>query len=138
MDENIINREYLGQGWYFPLRVNGRGEIDLARGETSIEQAIQTILETQIGERKMRPEFGCQIHELVFAHRDATTAGLAESYVKQALLRWEPRIEVQVVEVSFPSEYAGMMLIEITYEIKSTHDERSIIFPFYLVDEEEL
>lgn len=136
MDTNLRNREFLGQGVAFPLQINSRGEIALARGERDIEQSIRIILQTMPGERVMRPEFGCRIWELVFAPRDPTTAGLLAHYVEQALIRWEPRIDVQRINVSDDAVYDGAILIEVSYLIKSTHDERSIVYPFYLAGEE--
>ncbi len=137
MKDYHIDREFLGQGLVFPLQVNPRGEIALARGELDIQQSIKIILGTVPGERVMRPEFGCRIHELVFAPRDAATEGLAIYYVEQALGRWEPRIELQEVNVLDDPHHDGAMLIEIKYRIKATHDERSIVYPFYLSGEEE-
>jgi phage baseplate assembly protein W len=137
MEGNHIDREFLGQGLAFPLQVNPRGEIALSRGERDIEQAIRIILGTAPGERVMRPEFGCRAHELIFAPRDAATETLLIEYVEQALGRWEPRIEVQEVKVSDDSRHDGTLLVEINYHIKTTHDERSIVYPFFLMGEEE-
>jgi phage baseplate assembly protein W len=131
------NREFLGRGLAFPLQVNPRGEIALVSGERDIEQAIRIILETAPGERVMRPEFGCHIHELLFAPRDAATEALLIEYVEQALGRWEPRIDVREVKITPDPRNDGAVFIEISYEIKSTHDERSIVYPFFLTGEEE-
>lgn len=136
MDENIRNREFLGQGLAFPLQVDPRGGIALASGERDIEQAIRIILETAPGERVMRPEFGCRIHELIFAPHNATTEGLLIHYVRQALVRWEPRIEVQEVDIASDTYDRSALLVHIYYLIKDTHDERSIVYPFYLMGEE--
>ncbi len=135
-DSSMRNREFLGQGLAFPLQANQRGEVALARGATDIEQSIYIILETSPGERVMRPEFGCRAKELLFAPRNATTEGLMAYYVRRALRRWEPRINVLQVLVSPDLERDGVLLVEISYEIKSTHDERSIVYPFYLMGEE--
>ena len=136
MEGNRIDREFLGQGLAFPLQVNPKGEIALARGERDIEQAIRIILMTAPGERVMRPEFGCRAHELLFEPRNAATAGMMVEYVEQALRRWEPRIQVQKVRVTNAPRQDGAMLVEISYQIKPTHDERSIVYPFFLVGEE--
>lgn len=136
-ERDVRNREFLGQGLAWPLQIGPRGGIALARGERDIEQAIRIVLETAPGERVMRPEFGCHIHELVFAPHDAATEGLAIHYVEEALLRWEPRIQVQQVNVSRDPSQDGAMLIEIEYQIKETHEQRSIVYPFYLAGEEE-
>lgn len=126
----------MGQGWAFPLQIGPRGGIALARGDHDIQQAIRIILETIPGERVMRPEFGCRIHELTFAPHDAATEGLAIYYVQQALERWEPRIELRDVSISSSSEQEGAMMIEVKYVIKDTYDERSIVYPFFLNGEE--
>ena len=89
------------------------------------------ILLTPPGQRVMRPTFGCQIHELIFAPNDSTTAGLAAYYVQEALAMWEPRIEILNVQVDIDPDNQERMLIMIDYEIKATHDNRSLVFPFY-------
>jgi len=137
VNENIRDREYIGQGLAFPLQVDPRGGIALATGTHDIEQAIRIILMTAPGERVMRPEFGCRIHELVFAPHDASTESLAAYYVQVALERWEPRVELREVDVVTDPARDGVLLVEIKYEVKDTHDERSIVYPFYLSGEEE-
>jgi phage baseplate assembly protein W len=136
VDDHIRDREFLGQGLAFPLQINQQGGIALARGEHDIEQAIRIILGTAPGERVMRPEFGCRIHELVFAPDNAATRGLAVYYVEEALERWEPRITLQQVNITSEPQQDGVLLVEIKYLIKDTYDERSIVYPFYLTGEE--
>ena len=128
-----ITRSFLGAGWAFPLGVDARGRLALAREESDVEQAIRIILLTPKGQRVMRPEFGCQIHELLFAPNDATTTGLAAYYVEQALGMWEPRIRVQEVSARADTDDPSRLLIDISYEIKATHDSRSLVFPFYRI-----
>lgn len=130
------NKEFLGQGWNFPTQINARGGIGLVGGEHDIEQSIRIILETSPGERVMRPEFGCRINELVFAPNNAATEGLLIHYIEEALAQWEPRIEVQEVEIDSDSQNSATLLAEITYLIKDTHDPRSIVYPFFLMGEE--
>jgi len=134
--ENNQNKAFLGTGWAFPVQANGRGEIALVSGEKDIEQAIWIILGTRPGERVMRPTFGCRAHELVFEPRDATTSSLLKSYVQEALEFWEPRIQLISVETYTDEENDGTVLVDIQYRIKSTHDVRSIVYPFYLAGEE--
>jgi uncharacterized protein len=126
-------KDFLGVGWAFPVGVDARGRIALARHERDIEEAIHIILLTPKGQRTMRPEFGCQIHELIFAPNDATTAGLASYYVEEALGMWEPRITVQDVSARPDPGNPARLLIDIRYEIKATHDSRSLVFPFYRI-----
>ena len=133
----LSSREYLGRGLSFPLRVNARGAIALVGGEEDIRQSIRIILGTRPGERVMRPEFGCRAHDLLFEPRNAATETLMRRYVTDALRRWEPRIEVRWVNVMPGDEPDGALLVEVHYTIKATHDERSIVYPFFLVGEEE-
>jgi len=136
MEDDIRKREFLGQGLAFPLQLNQRGEVALARGEADIEQAIRIILETSPGERVMRPEFGCRAKELLFAPLNTTTQADMAYYVRLALMRWEPRIEVLGVN-AYPDPYHdGAMLVEITYRVLATHNVRSIVYPFYLMGPE--
>lgn len=128
-----MTRDFLGTGWAFPVRVDAHGRIELARQERDIEEAICIILLTPKGQRVMRPEFGCQVHDLIFAPNDATTAGLAAYYVEEALGMWEPRIRVQDVTARPDPDHAERLLIAILYEIKATHDSRSLVFPFYRI-----
>jgi phage baseplate assembly protein W len=129
--------DFVGRGWAFPVRLDLRGRVALTTGVESIERAIRIILQTVKGERVMRPQFGSDLHLLVFAENNATTAGLADFYVRQALARWEPRIEVDEVKVSWSQADRGAMIINITYTIKATNDRRNLVFPFYQIPEEE-
>jgi|SRR5579872_5774411 len=125
--------DIIGSGWAFPVAVDARGRISLARGERDIEEAMKIILLTPRGERPMRPEFGCKIHDLIFAPNNASTIGLARRYVEQALARWEPRITVREVRAYPDSVASGRLLVEIDYQIRSTLDRRTLVFPFYQI-----
>jgi hypothetical protein len=130
------DKEFVGQGLAFPLQVNPRGEVALVTGATDIEQAIGIILGTIPGERVMRPNFGCRAWELVFASNNAETQTMLITYVQQALEFWEPRIELTSVDVSTDINDETALLVEINYEIKTTHDQRSIVYPFYIMGKE--
>ena len=93
-------KEFLGRGWKFPVQVDSRGRIAMSDFEDDIRESIRIILSTSKGERVMRPDFGCGIHEFVFASINTTTIGLIESSVREALITWEPRIELLKVLVS--------------------------------------
>ncbi|MGD2104959.1 MAG: GPW/gp25 family protein [Anaerolineae bacterium] len=131
-----MKKGFLGEGWSFPLHVDGRGGMATARGATDIEQAIRVILGTAQGERPMRPDFGCRIHELIFSPINTTTTGMAVHYVEEALGWWEPRIDVTEVSVLPDDEDPARLLINIRYQVKATHDDRSLVFPFYVIPEE--
>jgi phage baseplate assembly protein W len=130
-------QEIVGAGWAFPLHVNGAGGIALARGENDIEQAIRIILGTAKGERRMRPNFGCAIHDLVFAPNDESTWGLARYAVEEALGWWEPRVDVEEVIVGPNPDAAARLDIEILYSIRATKDRRTLVYPFYVITPEE-
>ncbi|MBI5879540.1 MAG: GPW/gp25 family protein [Chloroflexi bacterium] len=131
------DRQFIGTGWAFPVQFSPRGRIALATGPHDVEQSIRIVLGTVPGERVMRPEFGCRAWELLFAPRNPATEGLLMAYIEQALGRWEPRIDVLSVEISDDLQNDGALIAEIRYEIKATHDERSIVYPFYILNEEE-
>ena len=126
----------LGRGWSFPPGLDGRGGMAMAQGDADIKQAIRLILGTSRGERPMRPEFGCRIHELVFSSINATTTGLVAHYVEEAIGRWEPRIELRDVEVDPDPDDPARIIINISYQIKATRDERSLVYPFYVIPED--
>ena len=90
--------DFIGAGWSYPLGTDATGGVALVTREREIEQAIRLILGTACGERPMRPEFGCRIHDHVFGPANSATAGQIAYDVREALERWEPRIEVNEVE----------------------------------------
>ena len=137
MNNNPGSKEFLGQGLAFPLQVNARGEVALVSGARDVEQSIRIILGTRPGERVMRPEFGCRAYELLFEPRTVAAEARLKRYVSEALRRWEPRINVLSVNVFTSQELDGALFAEIAYMIKATHDQRSIVYPFFLVGEEE-
>ena len=130
---SIPNQDVIGAGWEFPVQVDQRGRISLSRRESDVEQAMTMILLTPKGQRTMRPEFGCQIHDLMFAPNDANTVGLAIYYVEEALAMWEPRIRVGEVTAAPDEDAPERLLITIRYELKATNDQRSLVFPFYRI-----
>ena len=130
--------EIIGSGLAFPLQVDRRGGIALARDETDIEQAIELILATAPGERPMRPEFGCGVHDFVFDTVDATTIGKMELAIREALDRWEPRVIVETVEFDLDEIADGRLIIDIGYRIRVTNTIRNLVYPFYVIPAEEL
>src|SRR5438105_9459729 len=124
---------FRGTGWSSPPRRDGRGGMALVSDAEKIGQSIRIILSTPIGQRVMRPTFGSRLHELVFAPLNPETLGLAELYVQDALTFWEPRIELLDVHARVTSAQPHVLQIEIHYAIKGTHDERSLVYPFYRI-----
>ena len=129
--------EILGSGVAFPLQVDRRGGIALARDETDIDQAMLLILGTAPGERPMRPEFGCGVHDFVFDTIDAGTVAGMETEIRAALDRWEPRVEVTDVEFDLDGNDRGELVIQIAYRVRATNHVRNLVYPFYVIPAEE-
>ena len=129
--------DFIGRGWAFPLGVDGRGGIKLLGGSEELEASIRMILATAPGERVMRPEFGCEIWDLLFAPIDPNTLGLMAVAVTTALERWEPRIDLVEVLPMVSAEHPARVDLAVTYKIKATNDLRNLVFPFYTIPKEE-
>jgi uncharacterized protein len=123
---------FLGIGWKFPVDVTEKGQIQRAYNEDSIRDSIWLILSTARGERVMRPDFGCGIHDLVFAVINATTIGLVTQEVRQTLILWEPRIDLLDVQVASGSGEPNTLLIQIEYRVRATNNVFNLVYPFYL------
>lgn len=124
---------FLGRGLSFPIQLNDRDRFRMVEGDADIRQAIFIIVHTIPGERVLRPNFGCEIHSLIFHPANNTTAALAARYVRDALKMWEPRIDVKDVKVTPGATEYGELHIEIIYSPKDEHDPRSLVFPYYLL-----
>jgi phage baseplate assembly protein W len=124
---------FLGRGWAFPPRLDG-GDLALVEAGEDIRQAIRIILETAPGERAMRPEFGVGLRQLVFAPLSSGTVSLVQYRVEQALVRWEPRIDVREVHVRTDPDRVGVLLIDIRYRERETNTFFNFVYPFYLTE----
>lgn len=125
-------KEFLGRGWGMPVAIDPRtGHVAYAEYEEDIRQAIRIILETAPGERVMRPNFGCGIHDLVFTALDSTTLRRIRSQVEEALQRYEARIELITVNVDDAASAEGKLLVEIEYRVRRTNQVGNLVFPFY-------
>ena len=125
----------LGTGLAFPLGVDDRGRIALAREEIDVEQAIRIARSTAPGERPMRPEFGCAVHDCVFERIDADTLARIDQAVRVALDRWEPRIDIE--DIVFETRNEGELLVHLRYRLRATNEVRNLVYPFYVVPAEE-
>jgi phage baseplate assembly protein W len=129
--------EILGSGLAFPLRVDHRGGLALAHGDEDIEEAIGLILATSPGERPLRPEFGCEVHDLVFDTIDAAMVGRMDLAIRSALDRWEPRIDVTEIDFDLARTAHGELLVTIGYRVRATNHRRNLVYPFYVVPDDE-
>jgi len=131
-----MSAKFVGAGWAFPLATDATGSIALITEDREIASAIWLVLATSPGERPMRPEFGSRLADYVFAPANATTAGQLANEVQVALERWEPRIDVGDVDISFPEIENGIVYIDVHYQIRGDNDPRNLVFPFYIIPEE--
>jgi Phage baseplate assembly protein W len=127
-----MTRDFLGTGLSLPVETDAQGNVSLVSGEENVERSVRLILGTAKGERVMRPEFGCDIHDQVYASLSPGTLNRIEDGVRRALVRWEPRIDVERVEAEPDAESPGKLLIEISYYIQSTNSRNNMVYPFYL------
>lgn len=129
-----MQKDILGRGWPFPTVPGLSGRLALVGGDEKIRQSIWLILSTAPGERQMLPEFGCGIHELVFEANTAAMRGVLQGKVRDALTRWEPRIDVLDVRAEAPPEARNYLLIRIDYRVRANNSLYNLVYPFF-VDE---
>ncbi len=125
-------KDFLGQGWKFPVNIDANGNMAVSLYEQDIRESVQVILSTARGERVMQPDFGCGIFDLAFAVLNTSIAGMIEENVRKALTLWEPRIIVENVSVSMDMAEEGKVLISIDYKVRATNNEFNLVYPYYL------
>jgi len=129
-----MSDEFLGTGWAFPVATDARGSVRTVDTEDDIREAIRLILGTAKGERVMRPEFGCEIHDHVFSSVTPATLNLIESRVREALVQWEPRIDIESVDARTDDEEPHKVQIEIEYWVRTTNSLSNLVYPFYITE----
>ena len=129
--------DFIGQGIGFPMRTSATGGVALVTREREVEEAIRLVLGTAPGERPMRPEFGCEVHDFVFDAIDAAMVGKMETAIRRALDRWEPRVEVTAIDFDLDAVTEGRLDITVGYRIRATNHQRNLVYPFYVIPAEE-
>jgi uncharacterized protein len=129
-------RAFLGVGWAFPPRPSAGGDVSTAAYEEDIRQAVRIILGTVPGERVMRPDFGAGLRDLVFEPITTTTRALVRHRVEEALVRWEPRIDVEEITVEVGAGAANRLDVSISYRVRATNTFYNLVYPFYLLEGE--
>ena len=124
--------DFLGVGWTSPVRLDENGQIQVAKYEEAVRQSIFMILGTAKGERVMRPDFGCGIHEKVFAPNNLGTVGQIITDVRDALIEWEPRIDILDVDTIPDPQKPNMILVQVNYQVRTTNNIFNLVYPFYL------
>ncbi len=125
-------RDFLGVGWKFPLQVTANGKIAQARYEQRVEEAIYLILSTAKGERVMLSDFRAGIHELVFAPNNTVTRSVVVQNVRQALVKYEARIDVLDIDAESAPEQPNLLLIRVNYRIRANNALGNVVYPFYI------
>jgi hypothetical protein len=129
-----LRRPFLGVGWKFPLQVTPRGAIATSSEEQKIEESILLILSTAPGERLMLPDFGCGIHDLVFAPNDTGTITRVVDLVRRSLTIYEPRIDVLDVSADTSSDQPNLLLIRVDYRIRDNNAMANLVYPFFITE----
>lgn len=129
--------DFVGQGIAFPLAIDHTGGFAWSSGGDALDRSLRMILSTAPNERVMRPEFGCGIWDLLFAPLNPSTVGLMADAVRQAVARWEPRVELEEVTVEPDEHDAGRVAIHLTYRTRDRNDRRNLVYPFYLIPHDE-
>lgn len=136
-----MSKLFLGRGVGFPVSLNGAGKLQTAEYEESVRQSILIILGTAKGERLMRPDFGCGIYDLVFEINSASVAGKISQAVQEAILKFEPRVDVLDVKVTSGfltnrdfeiAQNGSVLMIEIKYQVRASNNVFNLVYPFYL------
>jgi uncharacterized protein len=125
-------KAFLGVGWAFPPALESNGSVAAAVYEDDIRQAIEIIIFTNRGERVMRPEFGAGLNEFIFENVSTTTLALIETRVRETLIAWEARIDIEQVSVTSDRGERNKLSIDLTYTVRATNSRHNLVFPFYL------
>jgi uncharacterized protein len=131
MKKMAEEKAFLGRGWAFPVELDPVGDVGLVSFEEDVRQSVRIILETNPGERVMRPDFGAGLQALVFEPINVTTAALVRHRVERALVLWEPRIDVLSVRVTAVPA-AARLDIAIDYRVRATNTFYNLVYPFYM------
>ena len=128
-----MEHNFLGRGWKFPIEVDATtGRILLVEHEEDIAEAIRLIIWTAKGERVMRPDFGCDIHNFVFERTNPTTLRFMEAAVREAIMQWEPRVHEIDVKIETDAIDSGKLTINVKYEVRTTNNLFNQVYPFYI------
>lgn len=129
-----MTADLVGRGWAHPCILTPAGTVQLNSGGAELDGALTMIVATAPGERVMRPEFGCAVWEHVFETVDARTLGLLEQCVREAVARWEPRVDLELVVAADAGD--GRVDLTLTYRVRATNDHRNLVYPFYVIPQE--
>jgi len=127
-------REFLGTGWRFPIRPNATGAFAWSSGEQKVAESIWLVLSTALGERVMRPRVGCAVHDLLFAGDTSATRAAVAHHAREALVTWEPRIDVLDVRVEDGGEVGAVLVVFVDYRIRANNAVHNLVYPLYATE----
>lgn len=133
-----MKKHFLGRGIAFPVGLDARGNLALSEYELNIDESIRILLGTAPGERPMRPDFGCRIHDFVFHPNTVSTASLVSFYVRECLAKWEPRIEDIKVTAAPDASQENVLRVDIGFRVRRSNNTRNLVYPFFLRREQDL
>jgi phage baseplate assembly protein W len=133
-DADLAGKEYLGRGWAFPVRWSRESGVATVEAEDAVRQAVLLLLRTGVDERVMRPGFGAGVDRYVFAERTEETQFRLQEDVRRALVRWEPRVIVDLLESVIDDEDSARIDVRVEYRVDPHRRPQSLVFPFYLAD----
>jgi phage baseplate assembly protein W len=123
---------FLGKGWRFPILPDASGCLGYIEGDANVEQSVHILLMTQLGERVMRSDFGTQAPRLVFSPGSTQYLRLLENTIREAVVNWEPRIDLTSVTAEADSTDTYRVTVSISYTVRQTNTSTNLVFPYYL------
>lgn len=127
-----MSSQIIGTGWRFPILPDAAGGLGYVDGDENVEQSLKILLLTNLGQRVMRPDFGCKAPRLVFAPGSTQYLGLLETTIREAVRDWEPRVDLEQVSAEVDPEDETRVTVHIGYRIRQTNTRNNLVFPFYL------
>jgi phage baseplate assembly protein W len=127
---------FVGRGFSWPMEVDHTGSIRLTDSAEDIDRSMRIVLMTAPGERVMRPQFGCDIWDLLFEPVTPNLLGLIAEAVYEALGQWEPRVEVEEVTPVPDVDDSALVRVSVSYRVRATNDRRNLVYPFYVIPNE--
>ena len=133
--ENKELPSFLGQGWKFPPRFDAETKVLAPVGEEDdIRQSLHILFHTEPGERVMNPEYGCALRQFLFEKIELSRLTQMQEVINRAILRFEPRITAESVQINTEQQLDGIVVLEVSYTIRSLNSRHKVVFPFYLID----
>ena len=124
---------FLGKGWSFPPTFNNTDKtVETVKDGEDVKQSLHILLTTEFGERVMRADYGCNLTPLLFENITVTLLTKIKEIIKKAILKYEPRIDLEDIYFGSNESQEGMIIIEIEYIIRTTNSRQNYVFPFYL------